>query len=302
VSAATTNAHYNPITNDFAIVDDGKHGLPQVMWHVTDRCPLDCPYCFATKSGLDADVTRLDRIIEVFKEIRVQKVDIAGGEPLIWNQLSSTATSLAEAGFFLTLTTSGIGFESQRRWLIDRADLFSRIIISIDGPSDIEHDALRRNPGTFAKAKILISELHEASYTKVRINTVLVRPMTDDKTLQRLASTISSMGPEEWCIIQPHPANQKPDFHRFALDSTTFNEAVTYLKRIAQSHSLPIGHIISRSVQQYEGYWVLYPDGILRRHTSGSEDCAEISLLGSLSEDIIAAVQHYGFNAPMRRL
>jgi MoaA/NifB/PqqE/SkfB family radical SAM enzyme len=270
------------------------------MWHVTDRCPLRCPYCFATKTELDTDITKLEQVIATFKALGVQKVDIAGGEPLVWTELPTTVQTLVKHGFSLTLTTSGVGSDANRRWIVDQASLFTRIIISIDGPTDAEHDSLRRFPGAFAAAGELIERLHRSEYTNLRINTVLVKPMNDLGTLKRFAAAISVLRPQEWCIIQPHPANQKPSFTGFAVESPAFLDAIEKLTAIAKSEQFTVGRIISRDTEQYAGYWVLYPDGVLRRHTAGPEDCAAMPIFETTIELMIATIQQYGYIVPMR--
>ena len=71
---------YLPEVNAFAGSD--HDGLAQVMWHVTDACPLSCPYCFATKSGRAVRAGDIDELASVLAKLGVLKVDIGGGEPL----------------------------------------------------------------------------------------------------------------------------------------------------------------------------------------------------------------------------
>ena len=293
---------YDPVTNEFSPVGERVSVLPQVMWHVTDRCPLRCPYCFASKTELDTDIAKLEHVIATFRALGVQKVDIAGGEPLVWRELPTTIHTLVNNSFSLTLTTSGVGSEANRRWIVDQAGLFTRIIVSIDGPTNAEHDSLRRFPGAFAAAGDLINRLHRAEYTSLRINTVLVKPMNELETLKRFAAAISALRPQEWCIIQPHPANQKPAFKEFALESAAFLYAIEELTKTAKSEQFTIGRIISRTTGQYAGYWVLYPDGVLRRHTVGPEDCAAMSIFETPIGQMIATIQQYGYVVPMRSL
>jgi MoaA/NifB/PqqE/SkfB family radical SAM enzyme len=270
------------------------------MWHVTDRCPLRCPYCFASKTELDIDITRLEHVIATFAALGVQKVDIAGGEPLVWSGLPTTVQVLVNEGYSVTLTTSGVGSEANRRWIVDRATLFTRIIVSIDGPTDDEHDSLRGFRGAFAAAGDLIDKLHRSEYTGIRINTVLVKPMNNTGTLKRLATAIAALHPQEWCIIQPHPANQKPGFKEFDLESVPFLDAVEELAKFVKSQKCTIGRIIARTTEQYAGYWVLYPDAVLRRHTAGSEDCAAMPIFATTVEQMKATIQEYGYVVPLR--
>ncbi len=116
---------YNPLTNEFTGTPEPQPSvLPQVMWHVTDRCPLSCPYCFATKTGEDFSIKKLEETLDLLKLLGVQKVDIAGGEPLVFPHLSRVIESAARAGFALTLTTSGVGPDANSNWLVSNAPFF----------------------------------------------------------------------------------------------------------------------------------------------------------------------------------
>src|ERR1035437_2200803 len=101
---------YNPVTNEFdRRLTASPSVLPQLMWHITDRCPLSCPYCFATKTGQDTSLSSLGEVVEVSGELGVQKIDLGGGEPLVFSGLPEVAVALHNAGIALTLTTSGFG-------------------------------------------------------------------------------------------------------------------------------------------------------------------------------------------------
>src|ERR1039458_7467188 len=95
--------------------------LPQLMWHVTDRCPLGCPYCFATKTGLDFNPNQIDQLLNIFSQLGVRKVDIAGGEPLIWRHLPATVGGLMERRIAATITTSGVGSAILREWVLQHS-------------------------------------------------------------------------------------------------------------------------------------------------------------------------------------
>lgn len=104
------------------------------MWHITDKCRLNCSYCFATKSSYEVDILRMKDYIRKLKELGVQKIDISGGEPLEHSRLPEICRSLYENGFFVTLTTKCVGLDKNIQWLEREYSIFSRIIFSIDLP------------------------------------------------------------------------------------------------------------------------------------------------------------------------
>lgn len=288
---------YNPITNLFdRDITARRSVLPQLMWHITDRCPLSCPYCFATKTGQDTSLAGLGDVLEMCRVLGVQKIDLAGGEPLVFWGLPEIAVALQQAGIAITLTTSGLGSESNIRWLQHNASLFARIIVSVDGATASTHDLLRGMPGSFERLAGLIASLQLRGYDRIRINTVVVAP-----TLPRcpeLVHTISKLRPAEWCLIQPHPANKKASFESYSLSAESFEKCVSEIATCLGKEGSPI-RLLNRSLPVYSGYWVLYPDGILRRHSNTEADMESLPFRRDQLALIKALVSNLGVTVPM---
>src|SRR5690242_3470027 len=109
------------------------------MWHITDACPLACPFCFATKTRDFVAREDVDAYMPVFHALGVQKVDIAGGEPLVSPAVSAVSDALARNAIYQTITTSGAGSEAARNWVVNVSSRFTRVIVSLDGPETL-HD------------------------------------------------------------------------------------------------------------------------------------------------------------------
>lgn len=298
MSESIRNFKYNPLTNEFqATSDQSIPTLPQVMWHITDRCPLSCPYCFATKTGEDAAIEKAHEILKVLEVLGVQKIDIAGGEPLVFPYLPQLIEAARQAGFALTITTSGAGLDQNREWLVHNAQLFSRVIVSVDGATKERHDQLRGRIGTFEQVADILTRIQKAGECPVRLNTVVVRSAL--ASAQCLAELVSGLRPAEWCLIQPHPANKKEHFDSHSITSNEFDHFVTQVRKIVDQGTLTVGRIISRTASNYSGYWVLYPDGMLRRHTDGTQDRPGFPLTMAALSSIRAAITAYGVTVPL---
>ncbi|TOG52852.1 radical SAM protein, partial [Vibrio parahaemolyticus] len=76
---------------------------------MTGACKLNCAYCFAPPKDQVFCISRIEDVLSCFKEFNVQKIDVSGGEPLLYKELPTICNSLVEAGIHLTLTTSGLG-------------------------------------------------------------------------------------------------------------------------------------------------------------------------------------------------
>ena len=123
--------------------------LPIVVLHVHSRCNCRCVMCdiWQTKDSRELSRDRLAALLVSFRKLKVQRVVLTGGEPLLHRDLAALCEPLREAGICITLLTAGLLLS---RYAQDARHIFDEIIISIDGPPAI-HDAIRRVPCGFQK-------------------------------------------------------------------------------------------------------------------------------------------------------
>lgn len=233
------------------------------MWHVTDRCPLECPYCFARKTGIE---TRLDRIkprLSVLKELGVLKIDVSGGEPLVYPWLKELCEGIKATGIAQTLTTSGIGTATNKDFLIEYISFFSRVLLSIDAPSAIQHDRLR-GIGSFEAAIQMMNRVINAEPSKLRINTLVTKSFINSGWFNEMDRLTCEAA--EWCLIQPHPANEKPGYKLHSVPNEEFD------RFIADAGCKTPRKLLTRRLSQYASYWSLQPAGELMQHTYNAQD------------------------------
>lgn len=290
------NVRYDRVTNEFVRDPTTASPLPQVMWHVTDVCPLGCPYCFATKTNLSFTLEQAERVLSVLSALGVQKIDIGGGEPLTWSGLSSVARWAQALELVTTLTTTGVGSIRNRQWLLANAHQFARIIVSLDAPDRASHDTLRSFPGAFDATCDLLDGLHSGNYGDTRINTVVTAAIAQGSG-SAFARLICALGPREWCLIQPHPANEKETFRAHVPSREQF-DAFAVAMREALSAASNAPRLLIRTTQDYSGYWVLYPGGLLKQHTEGAEDRAAVHILDTSLDKLRSHIMDFGVSLP----
>ena len=261
---------YDPVTNTFA--GDRHVGLPQVMWHITDVCALTCPYCFSTKSGLNTPAEHLKPTADRLKQLGVLKVDFGGGEPVSYDRFGEAVDLCEQREMHLTVTTSGVISPRSRGWLLANHERFARVIVSIDGTLPI-HDRLRGRLGAFQDALRILTQLLELG-ADVRVNTVVTSAATREM-LTELQQTLETEGLPEWCLIQPHPSNAKPNFENHAIGDATFRDLIASARKSSNGET----QIIERPRSAYVGYWTLHPSGRMRPQTTGHEDGEGFHLL-----------------------
>lgn len=81
-------------------------GLPTVFVRLTG-CPLRCQYCDTEYAFTGGEWKSLSEIIEQVASYNVQHVTVTGGEPLAQRGCLDLLTQLCDAGFQVSLETSG---------------------------------------------------------------------------------------------------------------------------------------------------------------------------------------------------
>lgn len=159
-----------------------------VVWQITERCNLACPFCLYDKrrpgERREADakaVLRFARLLGEFQQSRQERVLISwlGGEPLLWSPLFSLSHSLREEyDLTFSMTTNGT---SLQRELIQEQILASmtELTISVDAFAE-QHNAWRGWPDGWQNLRAAMQQLaqkaeHRGVNLKRRVNTVLMR-------------------------------------------------------------------------------------------------------------------------------
>jgi 7-carboxy-7-deazaguanine synthase len=81
-------------------------GCPTVFIRLTG-CPLRCGYCDTTYAFQGGEWKSLDAILEEVKSYKSGYITVTGGEPLAQKQCVNLLTQLCDAGYQVSLETSG---------------------------------------------------------------------------------------------------------------------------------------------------------------------------------------------------
>jgi len=97
-------------------------GLPTVFVRLTG-CPLRCQYCDTAYAFSGGEMREMDDIISTVASYRCRYVCITGGEPLAQPGCIQLLKNLCDAGYFVSLETSGAR---------DISDVDKRVMIVMD--------------------------------------------------------------------------------------------------------------------------------------------------------------------------
>ena len=167
------------------ILDTQQRPLRNLRLSVTDRCNLRCSYCMPEPDYVwlpredILNFEEIERLVDVFTGLGVDKVRLTGGEPLLRRDLTDLVDSLARRAAIrdLAMTTNGVLLATHARAL-QQAGLH-RLTVSLDTLQPqrfrdlTRYDELERVLEGIAAAAPLFPGL--------KLDTVVIRGVNDDE-------------------------------------------------------------------------------------------------------------------------
>src|SRR5262245_44560916 len=153
---------------------------------VTDRCNLRCQYCMPEEEYTwlrRADLLtfeEIQRLVEIFTELGVDKVRLTGGEPLLRRGLPDLIRMLVGIPALrdLAMTSNGVLLGEQSALL--RAAGLHRITVSLDTLRPDRFRALTRRDDHAAVLRG-IEAVRSAGFTGLKLDAVVMRGVNDDE-------------------------------------------------------------------------------------------------------------------------
>src|SRR5688572_489074 len=167
------------------LLDQFQRPLRNLRLSVTDRCNLRCSYCMPEPEYVwlpREDILQfeeIERLVDVFLDLGVDKVRLTGGEPLLRRDLPSLVARLAARPRIrdLAMTTNAVLLAGNAQALRDAG--LHRLTVSLDTLHDDRFKALTRSDehhrvleGIAAAAPL---------FPGFKIDTVAIRGVNDDE-------------------------------------------------------------------------------------------------------------------------
>lgn len=170
------------------LIDAFGRTVDYIRLSITDRCDFRCTYCMGEEmSFLPRDeVLSLEecaRIVKAFVSLGVSKVRITGGEPLVRKNAIWLFEEIGKMSGVreLVTTTNGSQLEQQAEALKQAG--VKRINISLDSLNNARFKAITR-VGELEKVLRGIQAAKKVGFENIKLNTVLMRGINDDETLE----------------------------------------------------------------------------------------------------------------------
>jgi cyclic pyranopterin phosphate synthase len=167
------------------VLDQYARPLRNLRLSVTDRCNLRCSYCMPEADYVwlpRADILQfeeIERLVDVFLGLGVDKVRLTGGEPLLRRDLPTLVGRLAHRAAIrdLALTTNGVLLAQHARALKDAG--LHRLTVSLDTLRRDRFQSLAR----YDELSRVLAGIETAAplFPGLKIDSVLIRGVNDDE-------------------------------------------------------------------------------------------------------------------------
>ena len=193
-----------------------------VLWRITERCDLACPFCAydrslarARRSVSAGSVLAFGEVLGSYARETSGRVLVSwlGGEPLTWPPLPHVSQALCEQhDLALSLTTNGTRLHQPRMRALLLAH-YAELTISVDGLGHV-HDALRGRDGLFEHLARAVRQLADEKCMSgrgplLRANVVIMRRNVAE--FANLCGALADWGIEEITFNQLG-SNDRPEF------------------------------------------------------------------------------------------
>jgi len=159
--------------------------------NITNKCNLMCKHCFASPVRNNKDLTT-EKLLDVIRQIiklKVLRIAVAGGEPLMRKDFFRVLKALSKSKSIITLNTNATLITESIAKKLSGFPI-KAYLVSIDGSSARIHDKLR-GKGSFSKAARGINNL-----LKYRLPVIISTTVTkiNYKDLYKIAALAKKLG------------------------------------------------------------------------------------------------------------
>jgi cyclic pyranopterin phosphate synthase len=170
------------------LLDTQQRPLRNLRLSVTDRCNLRCSYCMPEQDYVwlpRQDILHfeeIERLVDIFTSLGVDKVRLTGGEPLLRRELPDLIERLARRRAIrdLAMTTNGVLLAAHARALHDAG--LHRLTVSLD---TLDPERFR-NLTRFDELDRVVEGIAAAAplFPGLKLDTVVIRGVNDHEIVE----------------------------------------------------------------------------------------------------------------------
>ena len=236
--------------------------IKSVNWHLISACNYTCRFCFARNLGEDP-VSFDDGvgIIQKLVDLGMDKINFAGGEPLLHPRLLDYCRVAKDLGMTVSITTNGSLLNESL--ILKMRDVVDWIALSIDSGSNEIETRLGRGYGNHVTHCTEIANMIRGADIRLKMNTTITA-LTYRENMIHLVQVIK---PDRWKILQMmHIRGENDDaVEDLAITSDQFNQFIENHKEvILENGEFPV---FESSNEIENSYFMITPSGNVKIDT-----------------------------------
>lgn len=185
-------------------------GLPTVFVRLTG-CPLRCQYCDTSYAFSGGELRTIPEILSQVSEFKARFVTVTGGEPLAQPECLPLLTALCDAGFSVSLETSGA---------LDISAVDGRVSVVMDlkTPDSGEcHRNLYSNVDHLKpldQVKFVICSRNDYQWARLKLDEFSLADRVDDVLFSPSHGQVSPTELAEWILQDRLPVRFQIQLHK----------------------------------------------------------------------------------------
>lgn len=189
--------------------ESSRVGLPTVFIRLTG-CPLRCGYCDTEYAFTGGQMQTVDSLLEKVRAYSTRYVCVTGGEPLAQKECSDLLVALCDAGYSVSLETSGA---------IDISQVDSRVSVIMDiktpGSGEVEKNRWENLALLRGKDEVKFVLAHQSDYVWAKSilfkhNLADICPILFSPVYQSITPTTLA----EWILQDNLPVRMQVQLHK----------------------------------------------------------------------------------------
>ena len=216
--------------------------LKEIKIEVTHKCKLACVHCSSDanlESTHEISLPDCTNIIKEARELGAETLAFSGGEPLLWTGLNESVRFAKNAGFEVSIYTTGNTKDS-----IDSIQTLAqlginKLIFSLFGATDTLHEKITRVRGSFEKTIRSI----ETSVTSGVITEIHFVPFRDNYTeLLNICGLAKKAGISKISVLRFVPQGRGAAFQNHKLNQRDNIQLKKMIEKLrADGHNIRLG-------------------------------------------------------------
>ncbi|TQD23573.1 viperin family antiviral radical SAM protein [Methanolobus vulcani] len=182
---------------DTTTVFQPKTNIDSVNWYVTLKCNYNCKFCSVKKQkSTITEILDAETILFRLYDLGFEKINIVGGEPLLYPFICDITKMAKKIGFITTLRTNGSLLTSSKIAIL--SPYLDWIELPLDSSKEEVEKELGRGCGKHVQNIQRVSNILKCTDVKLKINTII----TKLNCKEDLKPFIRALNPDKWEIFK----------------------------------------------------------------------------------------------------